>query len=242
MQITELIKYLKIINNISIVTFVSNNSGDTTIFQSNESIFLINVENISRITDSNFKSNDDKAANMQKIFVDISYGLKEPALILDENKIQIYHEQLDTIINNIMEDITNKNICNIDTCRLQVKNNSSNMMIDIVAMHGMLLEYPIIYCTSTSKNCLSNILLTSFSIYPTVEGNMLQMWQPCYAFTCPTKILEIYENNNNNVNKDEPKSMIIPRIKNHLLVNMFPDRRTFSLEIKSFSSTNSVGV
>ena len=193
----------------------------------NESIFLVNV----KCLDTWIKEYPLSMA--LPIFVNISSNLKEPKQIIDPKVIEKCVNQFKFIVANINDDIASTKDCSdsLPSC-LEVNNAD----FDMVAIHGMLLNYPIIYCGSSGQNCLSNVPLTSFSVsplcFPTINGKHLSY--TCYGFTCPTHILESC------IEKQD--KMLMRRIENSVLNGKFDDKQLFTYDVGAFCSKNSVGV
>ena len=193
----------------------------------NESIFVVNVNCL----DTWIKKHPLNMA--LPIFVNISCNLKEPKQIIDPTAIEKYVNQFKFIVANINDDIASTKDCSdsLPSC-LEVNNAD----FDMVAIHGMLLNYPIIYCGSSGQNCLSNVPLTSFSVsplcFPTINGKHLSY--TCYGFTCPTHILESC------IEKQD--KMLMRRIENSVLKGKFDDKQLFRYHVGNFCSENSVGV
>jgi len=239
-ELVELIACLKL-NHIYVVSIVNNsidNSSDVeaAYFTNNTSMFLINVNRIDILIDNKTLSN--------QVFVDISYELKDPKRITDINVIKKYHEALNIIVKKIKKnnnDVKNNNTYN--NSHVEINNKDINMMldekndIDMIALQGMMLNYPIIYCISSGNNCLSNVPLTSFTISFNSQDNTINKEQQniiCYAFTCPTNIL---------LENQKLMEEIKDEIMNRKLISCDDENhKLFKLDITNVISLNSIGV
>ena len=193
----------------------------------NESIFLLNVKCMDMWM-KNYMS-----SKTLPIFVNISCNLKEPKWVRDPNIIEKYVDQFKFIVANVSEDITAEKT-SLDNVPSYLKVHNADF--DMVAIHGMLLNYPVVYCSSSAQNCLSNVPLTSFSVsplcFPTVNGKHLPY--TCYGFTCPTHILELC------IEKQD--KTLVQRIENSVLNGKFDDKKLFRYDVRAFCPKNSVGV